>query len=191
MRKVLLSLFFSISFFGLTFATHQRAAEIIYKHIEGLTFEFTIIMYTKTSSPADDTRTYMPIYWGDGTADEIIREQWFPIPDVDDISYNLYRGRHTYPAPGYYLISVEDPNRNGGVINIPNSINVPIYVESEIVINPFLGVNNSVQLLNPPIDKGCAGKPFIHNPAAYDIDGDSWANIMLLLLLLNGGTALR
>ncbi len=173
MRKVLLTLFLSIIFNGFVFATHQRAAEITYKHIEGLTFEFTVTMFTKTSSPADDTRTVMPIYWGDNSADEIPRTQWYPIPDVFDISYNKYVGRHTYPAPGSYLISVEDPNRNGGVINIPNSINVPMYIETEIVINPFLGANNSVQLLNPPIDQGCAGKPYIHNPAAYDVDGDS------------------
>jgi len=179
MRKVLLTLFFSFIFIGLGFATHQRAAEITYKHIEGLTYEFTIQMWTKTSSPADDTRTYMPIFWGDGTGDEIKRIEWYPIPNVYDISYNLYKGRHTYPAPGDYIISVEDPNRNGGVINIPNSINVPMYIESEIVINPFLGYNNSVQLLNPPIDKGCVGKPYFHNPAAYDPDGDSLSYVLV------------
>lgn len=175
MRKVFLAFLFSILLVEFSFATHQRAAEITYKHIEGLTFEFTIQMWTKDSSPADDTREYMPIYWGDGTADEIKRVEPAPepVPGVEDMAYMHFIGRHTYPAPGYYIISVEDPNRNGGVINIPNSINVPMYIETEIMINPFLGVNNSVQLLNPPIDKGCAGKPFVHNPAAWDVDGDS------------------
>jgi hypothetical protein len=28
-------------------------------------------------------------------------------------------------------------------------------------------------LLNPPIDNACLNYPFIHNPGAYDIDGDS------------------
>ncbi len=153
------------------FATHQRAAEITYKHIEGLTYEFTITMFTRTSSPADDTRTTMPIIWGDGSSDDIPRIDFYPIGD--DISYNRYLGRHTFPAPGAYTISVEDPNRNNGVVNIPNSVNVPMYVESYLLINPFLGYNNSVQLLNPPIDAGCVGKTFIHNPAAYDPDGDS------------------
>ncbi len=154
-------------------ATHQRAAEITYKHISGLTYEFTITMYTRTSSPADDTRTTMPIIWGDNTSEEIPRiifTDW-----GDDISYNVYVGRHTFPGQGTYIISVEDPNRNNGVVNIPNSVNVPIYVESKLLINPFLGYNNSVQLLNPPIDKACVGKLFIHNPAAYDPDGDSLA----------------
>ncbi len=158
---------------NVAFATHQRAAEITYNHIEGLTYEFTVVMFTRTSSPADDTREVMPIYWGDGSGDEIPRMIWEEVPGVEDISYNLYRGTHTFPAPGKYMISVEDPNRNTGVQNIPNSINVPMFIETELLINPFLGYNNSVQLLNPPIDNGCVGKLFIHNPGAYDVDGDS------------------
>ena len=173
MRKVILTVIFLVFLVGQGFATHQRAAEITYKHLQGLTYEFTITMYTRTSSPADDTRTYMPINWGDGTGDEIKRIVFEPVPDVFDITYNLYKGEHTFPAPGTYTISVEDPNRNNGVINIPNSVNVPMYVESVLVINPFLGFNNSVQLLNPPIDQGCVGKIFVYNPAAYDPDGDS------------------
>ncbi len=154
-------------------ATHQRAAEITYKHLNGLTYEFTVIMYTKTSSPADDSRVVMPIYWGDDTGDEIERIYFAPIPEVNDISLNIYKGNHTFPGPARYTVSVEDPNRNFGVLNIPNSVNVPMFVQTEILINPFLGFNTSVELLNPPIDQGCVGKTFIHNPAAYDPDGDS------------------
>lgn len=173
MKKVFLSLLLIIFIINFSYATHQRAAEITYRHLQGLTFEFTITMYTRTSSPADDTRTYMPIKWGDETSSELERIEWYEIPGVKDISYNLYRGTHTFPAPGSYKMSVEDPNRNGGVVNIPNSINVPMYIESTIVINPFLGINNSVQLLTPPIDQGCVGQRYIHNPGAYDPDGDS------------------
>ena len=165
-------------------ATHQRAAEITYRHIEGLTFEFTITMYTRTSSPADDTRTTMPIYWGDESGDEIPRIVFEEIPGIIDISLNVYRGLHTFPAPGTYTISVEDPNRNNGVVNIPNSVNVPMYIETSLTINPFLGYNNSVQLLNPPIDQGCVGKNYIHNPGAYDIDGDS---LSYHLVICKGG----
>ena len=154
-------------------ATHQRAAEITFKHLYGLTFEFTITMYTKTSSLADDERYFMPISWGDGTGDELKRIYFKPMPDVEDISLNIYKGEHTFPGPASYVVAVEDPNRNNGVVNIPYSVSVPMYVETEIVINPFLGYNTSVELLNPPIDQGCVGKTYIHNPAAYDVDGDS------------------
>ncbi len=171
MRKVFFIGLFLFFITAPVHATHQRAAEITYKHLTGLTYEFTITMFTRTSSPADDTRNTMPIVWGDGTSGELPRIDFYPIGD--DISYNRYVGNHTFPAPGNYTISVEDPNRNNGVVNIPNSVNVPMYIESYLVINPFLGYNNSVQLLNPPIDAGCVGKLFVHNPAAYDPDGDS------------------
>ncbi len=168
MKKNLLSviLFFTIP---LAFATHQRAAEIIYKHINNLTYEVRIITYTRDNI-ANDQRDYLTIEWGDGNSEEIPRI----IKDINgDMVYNEYLGTHTYSAPGTYILSMEDPNRNYGVVNIPNSINVPIYVETELVINPFLGYNSSVVLLNKPIDNGCVNKVFVHNPGAFDIDGDS------------------
>lgn len=173
MKNISATLFLLFLFVTGAMATHQRAAEITYKHLYDLTYEFTVTMYTKTSSPADDYRDLIPISWGDGTGDEIPRVYFQPIPDVNDISLNIYKANYTFPGPSTYTISVEDPNRNFGVLNIPNSVNVPIFVETELLINPFLGYNSSVVLLNPPIDQGCVGKTFIHNPAAYDPDGDS------------------
>jgi len=171
MKRYFLTVVFFVLLVPVALATHQRAAEITYRHIEGLTYEFTITMYTRTSSPADDERNNMPIFWGDGSAEVIPRIDFFPLGN--DISYNRYVGRHTYAGPGSYTITVEDPNRNNGVVNIPNSVNVPMFIDSYLVINPFLGYNNSVQLLNAPIDAGCVGQPFFHNPGAYDPDGDS------------------
>ena len=176
MKKVFF-IFLIFSFAAnIAFATHQRAAEITYRHVEGLTYEFTIAMFTYTPSPADDSRGYMPIYWGDETGEELKRVEPDgpkPIIGVVDVSFMSFVGVHTFPAPGTYTVSVEDPNRNGGVVNIPNSVNIPMFIETTLVINPFLGYNNSVQLLSPPIDQGCVGKKFIHNPGAYDVDGDS------------------
>ncbi|MDZ7648032.1 MAG: hypothetical protein U5K54_13120 [Cytophagales bacterium] len=47
------------------------------------------------------------------------------------------------------------------------------YVETQIIIDPFLGCSNTPRLLVPPIDKGCTGAAFYHNPGAFDPDGDS------------------
>jgi len=134
-------------------ATHQRAAEITYKWMHGLTYEITVTMYTYTPSPADDSRTTLPILWGDNSSSDIPRIVFDALPD--NYTLNIYRMEHTFPGSGTYTISVEDPNRNFGVVNIPNSVNVPMYVESQLVINSFLAPNNSVQLLNAPIDQGC------------------------------------
>lgn len=153
------------------FATHERAGEIIYKHVDGLTYEVTIITYTYAPSLAD--RNELDIKWGDETSSTLPRVEKIELGN--DIRRNVYRGQHTYVAGGIFPISVEDPNRNYGIVNIPNSVNTPFFIESELVINPFLGINNSVELLNPPLDYGCVNKLYIHNPGAYDPDGDSLA----------------
>lgn len=163
---------------NLLMATHQRAAEITYRHISGLTYEVKIITYTYTPSPAD--RPFLDVYWGDGSSSSLVRTQKLSLPD--NISKNVYEykpeagattNRHTYSSPGTYVLYLEDPNRNYGVVNIPNSVNVPMFVQTELIINPFLGYNNSPVLLNPPVDVGCVNEIFIHNAGAYDIDGDS------------------
>lgn len=150
-------------------ATHQRAGYITYRHISGNTYEFTIVTYTYTPSPAD--RPKLEISWGDGTTEEIDRTEKIDYPN--DISKNTYVGTHSYDAAATYKISVEDKNRNGGVLNIPNSVNVAFYVETILVINPFLGPNSSPSLLNPPIENACVNQPFVYNPSAFDNDGDS------------------
>ena len=180
MKKLFLLSLMITTCLPLVFATHQRAGEITYTYVSGLTFEITVITYTRTSAPAD--RPWLEVLWGDGSSSELPRTE--KINYGNDISRNVYayvpevgatQARHTYSSPGTYKISVEDPNRNFGVMNIPNSVNVPLYIETVMVINPLMGMNNSPVLLNPPIDNGCANQIYIHNPGAYDIDGDSLA----------------
>ena len=154
-----------------TFATHNRAGEITYEQISQLTYRFTLVTYTYTPSLAD--RPTLVLELGDGTSSILNRVSKTSLPN--QVSMNVYKGNHTYNGPGSFIVSMEDPNRNGGVVNILNSINIPFYIETVLEINPYIGINNSPKLLNPPIDNGCVGFPFYHNPGAYDVDGDSLA----------------
>ncbi len=151
------------------FATHQRAGEISYKYISGLTYEFTITTYTYTPSPAD--RPVIEVFWGDGTYSEIERNSKINLGN--DVSLNTYISQHTFSAAGTYHVTFEDPNRNAGILNIPSSVEIPFFIETILVINPFIGGNSSPQLLNPPLDNGCVNTPYYHNPGAFDLDGDS------------------
>jgi len=164
---------------GPLMATHQRAGEITFKYISGLTYEITIVTYSFELSLAD--RYELDIYWGDNTKSTLLRSNGpynsqlgFEGEVVGPyIKKNLYVGVHTFPGSATYKLTVEDPNRNYGILNIPNSVEVPLFIETELIINPFIGVNSSPMLLLPPIDQGCVDQPFIHNPGAYDPDGDS------------------
>lgn len=170
------------------FATHQRAAEITYKVVPGkgiLTYDITVVTYSYSPSPAD--RNFLELDFGDGTKDTVLRmngpsginnaTKIFNTHLGEDITpeikKNIYIKRHTYAGQGTFKISLTDPNRNLGIVNIPNSVEVPLYVETLLTINPFLGAHSSIQLILPPIDNGCVNNVFRHNAGAYDPDGDS------------------
>lgn len=157
----------------MSWATHNRAGEITYEHVSNLTYEITITTCTRSSVIAD--RQWLKIDWGDvipgATLDSLERESIQFVPGMD-AQINIYKGTHTYNGPGIYVLSMEDPNRNEGVVNIPSSVNVPFCIQSTLIIDPQAGPNNSVQLLSSPKGDACLFKPYYHNPGAYDPDGD-------------------
>lgn len=169
MRIGLFTIFLFFSLFAS--ATHNRAGEISFRKVGVNQFEITLITYTRIETPAD--RPIIQIDWGDGTIDSLTRSPDFPQFLAIDINKNEYKSIHTFPGPGAYTVSLEDPNRNEDIVNIPNSVDVPFYIESEIIINPFQGDNDSPILLNPPIEQACENVIFQHNPSAFDPDGDS------------------
>lgn len=158
-------------------ATHNRAGEITYRQIGPLTIEVTVTTYTKTSSAAAD-RDSLEILWGDGTS-LLVKRTGSGTPLANDVKKNEYTAEHTYPGRSTYTIAFQDPNRVGSILNVnyPNSIDVPFYLSTTFtLLNPqFQGYNSSAILLQPPIDIACVGQPFVHNPNAYDPDGDSLA----------------
>lgn len=184
MKKFLL-LFITIYFITLqSFATHNRAGEITYKQISEFTYEITLTTYTSIRPGVVADRPQLDIYWGDGTYTTVPRIEETELPNY--YKKNVYVWTHTFPGPGTYQIYMEDPNRNAGVQNIPGSVNTVFAVKTTLQINPFVGHNNTPVLLNPPIDKAAKNHVFIHNPAAFDPDGDSLAYRMTTCLTENG-----
>ncbi|HMC96197.1 MAG TPA: gliding motility-associated C-terminal domain-containing protein, partial [Flavobacteriales bacterium] len=58
-------------------------------------------------------------------------------------------------------------------------------VKTQLIISPVTGHNCSARFLNPPIQDACLNQPWIHNPAAYDPDGDSLSYEPAVCLGLN------
>ncbi len=171
-------------------ATHNRAGEIQVQQV-GECGDFriraTIITYTKSSSIAAD-RDSLTISWGDGTFSELPRTNGNGQgEDIgNDIQKNIYIGDHQFAGAARYVISMTDPNRIKGIINVnpPSSDNVQFHIETVYVIPDcqFGSYNSTPILLQPPIDFGCVGQPFKHNPNAYDEDGDSLSYQLLVPL---------
>lgn len=155
------------------YATHNRAGEITYRQISALTFEVTVITYTATGPGWTADRPELDIDWGDNTTSTLPRCEEITIGLPDYYKRNKYVGRHTYGGPGIFNITVEDPNRNANVANIPNSVNTLFAISTTMIVDPTLGLNNTPILTQPPVDKAAIGQIFTHNPGAYDPDGDS------------------
>jgi gliding motility-associated-like protein len=182
MRGILLIVFMLVT--SLVFGTHNRAGEISYKHKGNLTYEITVTTYTDPASTSAD-RCTLDIDLGDGAIETIFRNNGTKnlcpqFPDSRDgvqinntTKLNTYVTTHTYAGPGTYVISMLDPNRVAEIENIPNSVSVPFFLKSTLVISPTVGHNNSPVLQNWPIDNGCLKKPYYHNPGAVDPDNDS------------------
>jgi len=169
MKKVFLPILFLVYLVYPLYATHNRAGEITLTQVDELTYEINITTFTYTLSQADRNR--LEVRWGDNTFSYANRVSITKLPNF--YQKNIYITQHSFPGPGLYEIVVQDPNRNQGVKNIPNSVNVVFSIKTTILINSTLGDNSTPVLLNYPIDRAALNQIFIHNPAAYDPDGDS------------------
>lgn len=180
------------------YATHNRAGEITYCRDASnpLKYNFTVVTYTKVDPSVIADRPDLFLFFGNLNDGNCTAFDSIPVPRINgpvggsseffppgtihrgemitpSIKKNIYTGAFTFAGPGNYCIGMNDPNRNADVVNIPNSVEIVFNLQSTLTISPFLGGNCSPVLLNPPIDDACFCKRFIHNPGAYDPDGDS------------------
>lgn len=160
-----------------SYATHIRAGEIIAERVstQSLTYKITVIGYTDTRStvvlgPGD-------INFGDGRETRLNTESQFSVVESlgNQIEKTSFVIEHTFQGPGQYTIWFREFNRNANTLNMDNSVDTPFYVETMITIDPFIGINNSPVLTIPPVDNGGVNIRYIHNPGAFDPDGDSLA----------------
>ncbi|GAB3882205.1 T9SS type B sorting domain-containing protein [Spirosoma agri] len=163
-------------------ATHVRAGEITTRRLPGssLTYLITLTAYYDESPKGRDASLSArdnPICFGDGTSEVVLRSGRTFI-NGNTSSVNSYTVIHTYAGPGAYVIGAQIVNRNEGTLNLPpaaDSDDISFYVSTTILINAALQVNSTPVMLNPPLDSARVGQKFCHNPAAFDVDGDSLA----------------
>lgn len=153
-------------------ATHLRAGQITAERISNtsLTYRITITIYMDRGQGNADS-PFLNVFFGDGNSQEVRRISEESIGN--NTTRNIYVVEHTYPAPQAYKIHFSEENRNAGVLNMINSVDTPFSVSTVLLIDPFLGLNDTPVLLADPIDLACVGQRFTHNPAPFDPDGDS------------------
>jgi len=179
----LIALLFGLLFVPITSrATHVRAGEITTRRLSAtsLTYEITLTAYFdeqrgKDAAALDIAQVFC---FGDNSTERVPRQTPIRFINGGTSSINIYRTIHTFPAPGNYTIGAFIVNRNNLTVNLPpqnTSQDISFYVSTTIAIAANLGLNSTPVLLNPPLDSARIGQRFCHNPAAFDVDGDSLA----------------
>ncbi len=178
-------------------ATHLRAGNIYVKSDttagkNPLRFFFTLITYSVAPPPFEDLEA--TLYFGDCTSQRVPRESRTLIApggicQQNNTFVNIYRFEHIYSGPGTFTVTFVGENRNGGVVNISSSVQQTFFLQSTLTVDPFLGINRSPILQSIPVDVAARNKIFVHNPAAYDPDGDSLSFRFLEPRISNGSDA--
>ena len=167
-------------------ATHNRAGEIYVEQVgdcaSSLTVRATVVTYTKIGGGVTVDRDSLEVFWGDGNSEWVQRTNGPGNPPNGEplengVKVNYYIALHTYSSQNQYTIGMQDPNRDYGIQNVffPYSDQIPFYIQTVYTLTnaQFQGCNDTPRLLQPPVDVGCVGEVYTHNPNAYDPDGDS------------------
>jgi hypothetical protein len=199
MKKIFLILFLSLSF-GL-FATHNQGGFITWVHVSGFTYKLRITTLTEINSPggnADRCKLTIYINHTDSVVLPRINGALYTGSDNCSGTYegvaisgqsqeNVYEGTYTFPCQGKFNLSAYDPNRNAGIINIPSSVNIPMYFESEIVVplnnypcsrSSFTLHLEKIQISNQPKQK--------YYPIVWNTYGDSLVYSLIPCQMNNG-----
>jgi hypothetical protein len=166
MKKNLLLLLFISPFFSE--GQDIRGGEAQYQCLGGNTYLISAILYTETSVGID--HWFEVFHTGDGSSDTL---PGIAFTTGNGVTMWSYTFTHTYSGNGTYNLYLMDSSRVASIQNINNSSAETITLSSLLILNPNFTCNNSVTFSSPQTSVDVAGGYFIHNPMAYDSDGDS------------------
>jgi len=170
--------------FSQVFATHFRAGEITATRLSlsSPTYEIKLTGYFDMISGRDAAIRQENVTFiinnveGTGTPAFVVAPRRMPYTDIgNNTTQNVYIATYTFPGTGAYRIAIEVDARNENVLNIgpKPTTSLNFYVSTTLEINAAFGLNRTPVLRNAPIDIAAVGQRYIHNPAAFDADGDS------------------
>lgn len=176
--KKLLTILISILFNTLNFASHIKAGEILVRKdpSSSLKYTFDFILYydlDNVSGPNGIPIDNITVSMGDGSPKKSINLSNQQTFNSQGILKATYTTTYTFSGAATYIVSFAEKFRIDDVLNMSNSAGTELYIESKIIINPFSGANISPILTYPPLDIANNGKIYVHNPGAYDPNGDS------------------
>ena len=155
------------------------------EHVSGFTYKIKFVSITNVGPQIQADRCTIFVYFSDGDSVNLNRVNGptgscpgtatMGLVIANGIKYNVYEGFKTFATQGSYKAWATDPNRNDGIINIPNSVNIPFYCETFLrVFDPALYCPvNTADFGNFPLFKAVVNNSFNSDLPLVDTQGDS------------------
>ncbi|MCK6616852.1 MAG: T9SS type A sorting domain-containing protein [Cyclobacteriaceae bacterium] len=154
-------------------ATHLRYGYISARRLDpfNLQTEIKLTVYTNTGSAILFGGDEDVLDLGDGNFILIPETPAISRPDLGPgIGMATFTFVHTYASPGVYSISYSEANLLEGIINVNNSANTPLTLETLIVIDPFNDFKSTGELLAEPYMLAKGGVPLSLSVARANTD---------------------
>jgi hypothetical protein len=133
------------------FATHIRGGYISAKRIQGYRYEFILTIFRDSNSPIFDSinKLYPDASISAELSSPVISS--FVIPEKETEVLN-YRYEYTYSSPGVYTAYHYQLFRNLNILNMDFSSSTTFYVETKVIIDPFLAADQSPVITKAAVD---------------------------------------
>lgn len=187
-------IFFFTLFSFIASGTHEVSGFIRFQCLGEYTYSVTVTTYTNTYQTLAD-RDSLEFYWGDGDSTSVPRingplnysiYHWGvpicnwdysvspPQAELGARKINIYTGVHTYPGPGVYRTTFDDPDRMANIYNMNGSVNVIFHLFNTLIITDSSENVQTPVITNLPVCQfACGTRCFEFNLNAYSPNGDS------------------
>jgi hypothetical protein len=186
MKNIYVILFLFLFTGGSASATHLQGGEIRVKHLTGLTYEVSVLLYFDEigGQGTIQQQNLVEVCMGDGQTITASRLSLVPLPASPGSSLGTYVTNYTYGSQGTYQISSQIENRSSNIVNFQNSLNTNVFLWS-VVNTTFI---NSTPILPPLAFSAGVRQPFTLDLGATDIQGDSVTFVLQKLSKPSPGT---
>lgn len=148
----------------------NRSVDITYTALSETTYRIEVFATSCLSWPGDIPTIGITVDGGEETTVLRIDIQDFPALDV---RRSTYHHEIDLPEAGWHTIHATVGARGAGVLNIPNSINQILCVETSFFAGPGVAMNNGIRFNQPPYSIDIVNDTWIHDPGAMEADADS------------------
>lgn len=172
MRSLLLSIFL-FCFCQSAWSTHLKGGHINIRQLNGLNYIIELNLWTNTGNSVEPNPGNLLVN-GQSVIPNLESSIEGDFIEVgNETAYWTFSTMYSFSAPGTYEVVYEEFNRDAGIINVPNSVDIPFVIKTSVKVDPILSINAIPKPGPFTWSNAISGSDYFYYPAFKDPDGDS------------------